>query len=97
MSDDNIKMFSRRAFATENSSCLVGPCNLQPATSPPLWSQQSSVSEMLPCLGCLPLLFQFASNVDLCINFLKSLLLLCEFRLEDDQGKKYPWQSGQKP
>lgn len=95
MSGDNIKMFSRRAFTMK--IWVVQRLFLsQTKHESYLWHQQSSKREMLPCLGCPSLLCQFASDVDLCINFLMPLLLICEFRLEKDRGKKYPWQGGQK-
>lgn len=39
-------------------------------------------------LGEPDLAFPICSDVDLCINFLMSVLLLCEFRLEEDLGGK---------
>lgn len=49
-----------------------------------------------PLLSVLDLALPILSDGDLCISFLMSLLLLCEFRLEEDPGKKYVWQGGQK-
>lgn len=40
-------------------------------------------------LRCVPdLAFPICSDADLCISFLMSLLLLCEFRLEEDLERK---------
>lgn len=47
-------------------------------------------------LGEPDLAFPICSDVDLCINFLMSVLLLCEFRLEEDLGGKMSLTRGQK-